>query len=326
MLFPTAKDPLHNRPAASRCFDVGRSVAAVLALTLGLQVAARADAPLRWKFKPGETVRYTLVQKTDTKMELASGQSITSKVRHDSDIRWIVKSVSPEGIAEVAQAIDRVRIRMEAPGQPVFEFDTASKESPPEGPVAAQMVPMFRALAGLECTLMMDPRGEIRDVRIADSVLESIQKSLPAGPAAQMLSKESLKNMVGQSSLILPKEAVAKGKTWTEKSKMPANQFGTMVIDKTYTYQGAEAAEPTHIRIDLNTKTTLEPAANSPVELELKNQDGKGQIVFDSEKGRIVSSHLDMSMTQKIKAGGQELDQTVVNQVDMKQKPDEAAK
>ena len=61
---------------------------------------ARADAPLRWKFKAGETVHYSLIQKTETSMKLADGQTGGSKVSQNSDIRWTVKNVSAEGVAE----------------------------------------------------------------------------------------------------------------------------------------------------------------------------------------------------------------------------------
>ncbi|MDR3620133.1 MAG: DUF6263 family protein [Paludisphaera borealis] len=324
----TAKAPHHSRPArpaASRCLDAGRLAVATLLLTVGLQGAATADAPLRWKFKTGETVRYSLVQKTETTMKLPDGRTGGSKVSQDSDIHWTVNSVSPEGVAEMTQTIDRVRVRMDSvPGQPPFEFDSASKDPAPEGPVAAQLVPIFRALAGLECTLMMDARGEIRDVRIADKVVESLQKSFQGG-LGNLFTKESLKNMVGQSSLVLPEEAVAKGKSWKEQSKIPAAQLGTMVTDKTYTFEGPEAADASRVRIDLTSKTSLEPDANAQIEFAMKNQDGKGRFVFDAAKGRIISSHVDITMTQSIKAQGQELEQTIVNKIEMKLAPEPSA-
>jgi hypothetical protein len=324
----TAKAPLHTRPArpaAFRRLDAGRLVVATLVVTLGLQGAATADAPLRWKFKPGETVRYSLVQKTETTMKLADGRTGGTKVTQDSDLHWTVKSVSPDGVAEMTQTIDRVQVRMDSgAGQPPFVFDSASKEPPPEGPVAAQLVPVFKALAGLECTLTMDARGEIRDVKIADGVVESLKKSFQGG-LANLFTKESLKNMVGQSSLVLPAEVVAKGKTWKEQAKLPAPQVGTMVTDKTYTFQGPDAADASRVLIDLNTKTTLEPDADAKIEFAMKNQDGKGQFLFDTVKGRIISSRVDVTMTQSIKAQGQELEQTIVNKIEMKLAPEPSA-
>ena len=301
-----------------RCFDTGRLVVASLALAVGLQGAARADAPLRWKFKAGETVHYNLVQKTETTMKLADGRTGGSKVTQNSDIRWTVESVSPEGVAELTQTIDRVRVRMDSvAGQPPFEYDSASTEPPPEGAAASQLVPVFKALAGLKCTLVMDPRGEIRDVRIADAVVQSLEKSFPGG-LGHLFSKESLKNMVGQSSLIFPEEDLEKSKTWTEKARTPVPQLGTMITDKTYTFQGPDAADPALVRLDLDIKTTLEPTPDSAIELEMKKQDGKGKFVFDKAKGRIVSSNIDTTMTQSIKTQGQLLEQTVVNKMEMK--------
>ncbi len=312
-----------NRP---RSLGAGRLVVAFLAVAVGLQGATRAEAPLRWKFKAGEIVHYNLIQKTDTTMKLADGRTGGSKVSQNSDIRWTVESVSPDGVAELAQTIDRVRVRMDSvTGQPPFEYDSASDEPLPEGAVATQLVPVFKALAGLKCTLVMDPRGEIRDVRIADEVVQSLEKSFKGG-LGHLFSKESLKNMVGQSSLVFPEGEVDKGKTWTEKTKTPSPQLGTMITDKTYTFQGAEAAEPSLVRIDLDTKTILEPVADSQIEFEMKKQDGKGRFVFDTTKGRIVSSNIDVQMTQSIKTQGQVLEQTIVNQMEMKLAAEPSAK
>ena len=72
------------------------------------------------------------------------------------------------------------------------------------------------------------------------------------------------------------------------------------------------------MRIDLDTKTSLEPVADSQIEFEMKKQDGKGRFVFDTAKGLIVSSHIDVEMTQSIKTQGQVLEQTIVNKMEMK--------
>jgi hypothetical protein len=304
-----------NRP---RFLASGRLVVASLAVAVGLQAEARADAPLRWKFKAGETVHYNLIQKTDTTMKLADGRTGGSKVSQNSDIRWTVESVSADGVAELTQTIDRIRVRMDSvTGQPPFEYDSASDEPLPKGALATGLAPVFKALAGLKCTLVMDPRGEIREVRIADSVVESLEKSFKGG-LGHLFSKEALKNMVGQSSLVLPEAAVEKGKTWAEKSETASPQLGTMITDKTYTFQGAEADDPSRVRIDLDAKTTLKPIAGSQIEFEMKKQDGKGTFVFDTAKGRIISSHIDVEMTQSIKTQGQVLEQTVVNKMEMK--------
>ena len=312
-------------PIASRLrFLTAGVVVALLAVAAGFQGEARAEAPasLRWKFKKGETVHYSLVQKTQTTMKLENGRTGGSKVSQKSDLSWTVESVSSDGVAELVQTIDRVQVRVDSSvaGQPPFEFDSASKEPTPEGVVASRLVPVFKALAGLKCTLTMDPRGEIREVRIADSVVQSLEKSFQGG-LGPLFSKESLKNMVGQSSLVLPEKAVEKGATWTEKAKTPAPQLGTMIIDKTYTFLGAEADSPSLVRIKLDTQTTLEPDPKSQIEFEMTKQDGKGEFVFDTTKGRIVSSRIDVEMTQSIKAQGQQLEQTVVNNMEMKLAP-----
>ncbi|WP_165247554.1 DUF6263 family protein [Paludisphaera soli] len=304
-----------------------RLAVAALALAAGLGLgagAARAEEPLRWKFQKGETIRYALVQKTATKMKAGEVER-GSNVEQTSDIRWVVDEVNPEGVATMTQVIDRVRVKLDSGGQPPFEYDSAEPDKPQEGPLAATIGPMFKALAGFECTLTMDPRGRIESVKIPEKTMEALRGSL-AGPMGNMFSEESMKNMITQSGLILPEAAVAKGQGWADESSLPVQQLGTIKTTKTYTVEGPDEKDPTKVRIALDAKMAVEAGENPQVSFEIKEQKNEGQFLFDAAKGRIASSHVEVKMVQLITAGPQKLQQTVDNTMEMTLAPAASAK
>ena len=320
---------MSSQYGSPRIFPLRRPpiLALIAAVGLASSLSARAAEPLTWKFKEGEVIRYKLVQKTETKMK-AGGREGGSKVEQISDVRWTVKSVSAEGLAQMTQTIDRVRVKMDAQGQPAFEFDSDVKEDPKDGgPIAAQLVPMFRALAGFECSLTMDARGTIDNVKIPKETIEALRGS-PLGQATNLFSEEGMKNMISQSSLVFPAsaEATAPGKSWTDQAKVPVSNLGTILTEKTYTVRGPAKENPKLTEITLASKMTIEPGENPGVHLDITNQKNEGRFLFDPAAGRIAQSHVVSDMTQVIMAGDQNLEQTVANTMDMTLVPEEPAK
>ena len=116
-------------------------------------------------------------------------------------------------------------------------------------------------------------------------------------PAGGMFSEEGMKNLISQSSLSLPEGPVE-----------PGNEVGAAV-------EGARAhdrddghGQDLHLRgprregcrpaskIGLDTKVTLEPAADSNVAVKIASQQGKGEFSFDNKAGRVVTSRVDDQM------------------------------
>jgi hypothetical protein len=270
------------------------------------QPAAGAEA-LSWKFKAGETLRYTMVQETTQGMK-AMGQEFKTNMNQTVNLHWTVKNVASDGSAELSQTIDRVRTKVDAPGNS-FEFDSESGKVP-EGQIASLMTPMLKSLVGAEFTFKMNGRGELSDVKVPQKLLDSLRQAGPQAAAGGMFSEEGLKNLISQSSIALPGESVDKGKTWKQASRLPLPMIGTMVMDKIYTFEGPDEKAPGLLRISLNTKVALEPAADSNIAVKISSQKGEGAISFDPQAGRIVSSRVNDKLQMMLSVMGQELQQT----------------
>jgi hypothetical protein len=267
-------------------------VAAAAALAAGPN--ARAAAPvLRWKFNPGESLHYQMEQKTVTEVK-ANNQNVKSSVNQTLDTTWAVKAVDTAGKAEMTQTIDRIRAKIEHPFG-AFEYDSKDGKQAEDklavDKVAAGLVPIFKALVGATFKFKISPQGELSDIQVPEGLIKSLREAGPTAANAGMFSEDGLKNMIRESSLVLPDQAA--DKPWTRQSKIPSPPIGTLVVDKTYSYDGKDADGE---KIGLATKITLEAAPNANFEVKIGNQEGKGTFVFDSNVGRVVRSNV----TQKL--------------------------
>jgi len=269
----------------------------------GLVATAGADTTLRWKFQKGETLNYTMVQKTLIKVS-ANGQNIENTINQTIDTTWEVKDAKPDGTAEVVQSFDRIRMTMDSPGMKV-EYDSKDGKLP-EGPIGQLLGPLLKALAGAQITLKMNGRGEVTDVKIPEQVLAA----MPGGAAGGgMFTEDGLKKTIMQSTLTLPQEAVSRGKNWHQKSEIQTPGAGmTMVIDNAYTYQGTDTQAGGKVdRIDVAVNTDIKNAEGSPYQFKVKSQESKGTCLFDNEKGRLDESTVSQKLELVVTVMGKEI-------------------
>src|SRR4051812_19360867 len=109
------------------------ALAALAALVLA-QGAARADAPLRWKFTKGKAIHYVLTQKAVSKTQ-AQGQLLETTMTQTMDMTWAFTGVNPDGSARMEQTLDRIQFTMESPFGKVAVDTKDDKEA--EGPAGA---------------------------------------------------------------------------------------------------------------------------------------------------------------------------------------------
>ncbi len=273
--------------------------------------SASADTKLRWKFVAGKSYQYKVTQKTSSKMTI-QGRDLDQTITQDMDMTWEIKSVKPDGSAEMVQKIDRIKFMMDAPFGKV-SIDTKDGKDP-EGPMAA-IGPIFRALAGAPVSLTMTPRGEIQDVKVPQELVDALKNAGPGAAAAGgMFSEEGLKNLVSQASLVLPEAAVAKGASWKSEKAIDTPPLGTMVMDNTYTYLGSEKGAE---KIGLNLKITLKAKADSPVQVTIGDQANTGSFAFDNVAGLLKASSVTQKTKMTISTMGQEFVQDVTSETAM---------
>jgi Family of unknown function (DUF6263) len=294
-----------NRPLASRRNTILLATA-VLLVGLGSSSSPAAKTMLRWKFKEGDVLRYSMDQTTvSTGLDPVSGREMKQTLGLIMDMTWTIKSVDASGVATMTQKIDRVRASAAAPTGK-FSFD--SKEA---GDAVSVAGPLFKMLVGAEFTSKMNPRGELTDVKLSDKLLATLKgENEPIGAQGQF-SEEGLKNMLSQMVIPLPEAGVDVGETWQRKLAIPSGPDGqTRPIEQIFTYKGPDAAAPGLVAIDFTTKADPpKPDPNIPV--TLKKESATGRFGFDNAAGRINRSNTTEFVEMSFSLQGKEIPQKV---------------
>ncbi len=277
---------------------------------------ARAETVLRYQFKQGETLPYTMEQKMKMDMKVG-GKDVAMEITQTIDMTWHIQSVDKEGKAKMMQKFDHLRFSMNSPMGKV-EYDSKDGKQP-EGPIGKVFGPIMEALAGAEFSLTMDARGQISEVKMPEKVSEAFKK-IPGGGlgGGDLFSEEGIKHMIGEVGLTLPEGAATKGKSWTKEValKMP---FGKMKVDNTNTYEGPTSRDGKQVeQIALKPKMTMEADGNAGFSIKLKSQDAKGTAYFDNKAGRFVETKMNQTMEMEISAMGQTINQKIEQTVTVK--------
>ena len=116
--------------------------------------------------------------------------------------------------------------------------------------------------------------------------------------------------MINQANLIFPEAALKPGTTWSKQSKSAMPMLGTMVWDRLFTFEGPDPKATELRRISMETKVSLEPAADSNVVVKITSPPSKGEFVFDPQAGRIVSSRVNENLQMSFAVQGQTSEHT----------------
>jgi hypothetical protein len=313
LIFP----PLERQPLMlfSRVRRAGLGLLAVIIVACAADPAA-AQTTLRYKFKKAEKLNYALEQKMTMSMNVM-GMDVNVNMSQNMDMLWNILDVDADGKAKMTQTISRIRFTMDGGPTGKIEFDSKENKDP-EGPVGKIMAPIFKALAGAEISLSMDSQGKISDVKVPDKITKAT-KSVPGGGGlGDMFSEEGIKQMIDQSGLIVPKEAVAKGKSWEQKFEMKS-PLGVMKVDNAYTYEGPAKRDNKEVeRVGMKPKLAIEPNKDSPAKITLKSQDAKGAALFDNDAGRLVETNMTQNLEMQISIGGMDIAQKLKQTMTMK--------
>ncbi len=261
---------------------------------------------LRWKLSAGEVLHYTLEAKQVENIKVA-GREKKSTRSNTLNLTWTVKNVASSGDAEITLAYDRVRMRIEQPPFMPIQFDSGpGKTEIPEEFEALQK--QIKSLSGAEVSFTLRPTGEVDNLKISEKTIKALRSGLQQDQASQgAVSEQALKELLMQSSPpAFPTKSLEVGETWAAKpSKVTVPGLGTLKVDQVFTFQGADPKMPSWLLIGGETKATLEPAEN--VTARIRSQEGKANMTFDSQRGRIINSRNSQKMEMAISDRGQEI-------------------
>jgi hypothetical protein len=295
-----------------RCHLLAVAVAS-LTLVAFTEGADPAPVTLRCQFKAGEKLLYSLEQDQDLKLNLG-GVDIDVKAKLTYDMTWTPVKVDDKGNAEVKVAVGRVKLVMDTPtGKSTVDSEDKTE---PEDTAAKLMAPIIKGMAHLDMTLTIDSTGAGTKAAFSKESLDKL-KELGNGTKDldDMFSPDTLKSTLLSgltNGLVLPTEAVEKGKTWTHKTNEQA-PYGKAIGETTYTYQGeVEKSGKKLAHITSVPMVKIEPDPNAKLKMKVKDSNAKGTFFFDNASGRVVESTTETKMKIEMEVLNMQIPGTVM--------------
>lgn len=286
-----------------------RAFAAVLLCFLSTAVS-QADEPLRWKFKAGDQLNFSMSQD----MNMDAGAALKMGRQQTMDTTWAIKTVDAAGNAVVDHKIDRIRVRMAGPAGQSFDFDSDSEE--PAVGMAAMVAPSLKALTSGTTEFTISPRADVTNVKVSPELLSAMKGSPASQSMTDEMASQQFKQMVSQVAIALPEEALAKGSTWNTKLEVTNPAAGSETVETTFTFDGLRDVDGVSLAV-IKPALKMNVTGNADIQMKMKEQKTSGEVLFNPEAGRLHSMKIVQDVTLDLVAAGQTLPGTINQKIDV---------
>lgn len=247
-----------------------------LAVAHGLRANEQEKYTLRYKFQPGETIRWEVEHRSNVRTTV-SGTTQTAETLSASVKLWRVADVKPDGSAVFEHSVERVDMRQKLTGREEVRYNSQTDAKPPVGfEDAAKSVGVPLAV------VTIDAHGK---------VLHRERKEPKPQPAAASNASEPTE---GWMTIPLPDEAVPVGHTWSLPLDMdiPLETGGTKRIKaiQQFTLEDVKTGVAT-IRVSTEIIT---PITDPAIESQLVQRESAGRVRFDLDAGRVLGQQMDV--------------------------------
>lgn len=238
------------------------------AMLLALPLSAFAEGEkhlLRYKFKPGETLRWQVDQRSSVRNTM-EGTTQEAQTKTLSTKAWRVLDVLPDGEIEFLTIVEKVRMENKLPDRAAMVFDSTSDDDPAPGFEDAA-----RAIGVPLSSIRITPRGELidRDIKHHQDA---------ADPHEQVV-------------MLLPEGPIAVGESWNDPTKITVKvgESGVKQIKarRQYTLESVSAGVAT-----IACKFQVLSPTNAEIDAQLAHRLVTGKVRFDLDAGRILSQQL----------------------------------
>jgi hypothetical protein len=280
---------------------------------------AKAQEPLRWKFKLGEKLHYHVVE--DMTLTTSGGplEATKTPLHQEMDVTWTVVGVKDDSEAVIAQKTGNIKLSMTGPRGEKIEYDSAGSDD--TASLSAMVAPVYDALTKGEFEFTMTARGEVKDVKVDEAVLEALKNSPGAAMLGDVATAEGLQRMLVKWALVLPEKAPAVGEELKKtRVAMKSAVAGDQVVESSYRYEGTK-------EVDGRTYAVFRPGleitftGKESERTKLKEQDSSGEVLFDVAAGRLQSATLKRGLTMDVTVAGETVEQQVEQTVEVKLSP-----
>lgn len=297
---------------------IGGSVGLCLfVVTAALAAPAPTPTALRYKFKKGDRLNYLQEEKFQMTMKVA-GRDVQFSMTHTVDLIWDTLEVDPRGHARINQTVERLRMVVEGP-PPIGKAQYDSREGKlPEGPLFEKIGPMLVAMVGQPATLLVDPSGKAKVVKVPEKYQKELKKLSEANKAAGMPT-EAISPLFAQGALVLPNYSASKGRVW-EDTTVATVPGGKITVRSAFEHEGVEVRGGRRLEVIAIKPTTKFESDGSRGALRYKGQEASGKAFVDRGAGRLVETTVTVKLDLEMEINGTTIQQQTQHTRSMKLK------
>jgi hypothetical protein len=254
---------------------------AAMLLSIVFALSAVADEgqkyTLRYKFHPGETIRWEVEHRSMVRATVSRDTKTTETLSNSVSV-WRVGDVQPDGAATFEHRVEWVDMQHKLTGRDEVHYDSRTDKQPPVGfEDAAKSV-------GVPLSVVkMDAHGKVLQRKDRKKNSQTAAGS-PASVAAGA-------NWI---TIPLPDEPVAVGHTWSlpQNIEVPLPGGGIKKIKavQQFVLEDVKTGVAT-IRVSTEILTLITDPA---VESQLVEREASGTVRFDIDAGRILGQEMDI--------------------------------
>ena len=241
--------------------------------------AARAEGPhaketeprdylLRYKFHPGDTLRWTVVHRCRVRTTV-SASTQTVETTTTSVKVWRVHEVKPDGAAVFDHMVESVDMRHRLSGRDEVHYNSRTDPCAPHG-----FEDVAHAVGVPLALVTIDDQGK---------VLKRKQNFVKAAVAGQ-----------GEITIQLPEQAVAVGSSWVSWNNIdvPLPEGGVRRIRAKQSYQ-LQSVKTGVAVISMSTQL-MTPIHEPAIEALVLQYETSGTVRFDIQRGQILGCQVDV--------------------------------
>jgi hypothetical protein len=284
-------------------------------LTFAVSHSAAQEATPKWIFEKADVFEVVLTQTTSIKSQVDQRvKDVDNQLRLNAT--WEVKSVSDVGVATMKMTLVSVQMKMESMPNGVgksIEIDTSSdeKQKGAGGELLKQLAPLMGAVVNID----MSTRGEITNVVVPESTLESLREAPGSMKLRKIFESQGIQELFGQSVVVLP-EDLQQNQPW-EIDNQSQTGFGTFDAKHTCVWTGNRKSGDSNLA-EFELKTEVTPRDESRnTDAKLTKFSGGGNLVFDLSQGHFLSSKSSNELTTEKAYREKTITTTVTTDVEM---------
>jgi hypothetical protein len=266
----------------------------------------RAQVKLEYKFPEGQKLTYKTTSRTRQVLSF-NGMAVEAAQRETKVWSRSVGKRNKDSALPIEEKVDALHVEYTLPNEQKLTLDSGSPQFKIENPELAFLGDVVKLESQIAYTVLLDGQKKVKAIEGTEKLRERAQKL--ASPAAREelcseLGADRFKRKFEQLLRRLPDVPARTGEPW-ERTELLEINGKTFTTRTKFEYQGTEKkGDRTLDKINckvLEVKYDLDPDSKLPMKVtksNLKVESSEGSILFDRDRGHIVSA------TEKLQIDG----------------------